>query len=131
MIAKASPDKRKPLEAEIDQQWQEIRKTNDLSRLRRLCGVCSVRCRRPETKRGLRLAEGSSRGESAFVQAELQLLQVRRQDNVQLAGRAVELLARLCTRHGEMEMRPLVPAPRPGVRPDRYSRGQNRRRPAQ
>jgi outer membrane protein assembly factor BamB len=101
MIAKAKPEQRRPLEDEIARQWQEVRKANDLARLRDFVDVFGSLSAAGNEAR-LRLAERLMES-GAFIDAELQLLQVCRQDERQLAGRAVELLARLCTRHGLME----------------------------
>jgi outer membrane protein assembly factor BamB len=103
MILKAGPDKRKPLEDAIAARWQEIRGANDIDidRVRQFVGVFGSLFTVGKEAR-LFLAE-KLMDRDAFLEAELHLLQVRRQDDRQLAARAVEMLARLMSRKGLME----------------------------
>lgn len=101
MMVKATEAQRKPLEDEIANQWRDLRDTNDAARLRSfvtLFGSFSTFGKEARLRLAERLME-----EDAFIDAELQALQVYRQENVPLAARAVELLARLCTRKGLLE----------------------------
>lgn len=101
MIAKAQPEQRKPLEDEINRKWQEISAANDVTQLKNFVSVFGSLFAVGNEAR-MRLAERLM-DDNAFIEAELLLLQVRRQDDQQLAGRAVELLARMNTRNGMME----------------------------
>jgi outer membrane protein assembly factor BamB len=101
LMAKATPEQRKPLEDDIAQQWQEVQATGDAARLRTFVTLFGPFSHWGKEAR-LRLAERLLE-ENAFVDAELQLLQVYRQDDMQLAARAVEMLARLCTRKELLE----------------------------
>jgi outer membrane protein assembly factor BamB/tetratricopeptide (TPR) repeat protein len=95
MVAKASPDQRKPLEHEISEQWEKVRSGKDLEALRRFVKLYGSSFRVGKEAR-LHLAELLMEKE-AFLEAELQLLQLVR-DDPQLAARAVEALARLVIR---------------------------------
>jgi outer membrane protein assembly factor BamB len=103
MILKATPDKRKPLEDAIAARWQEIRNAGDvdIDRVRQFVGVFGSLFTVGKEAR-LFLAEKLI-DRDAFLEAELHLLQVRRQDDKQLAARSVEMLARLMSRKGLME----------------------------
>jgi outer membrane protein assembly factor BamB/tetratricopeptide (TPR) repeat protein len=96
MVAKASPDQRKPLEHEIGEQWEKVRSGKDLEALRRFVQLFGSLFTVGKEAR-LHLAERLMEKE-AFLEAELQLYQLRAQDDPQLAARAVEALARLMVR---------------------------------
>ncbi len=101
MMAKATEAQRRPLEDEIARQWRDLEGTSDAARLRNfvtLFGAFSTHGKEARLRLAERLME-----DNAFIDAELQLLQVYRQDNAELAARAVEMLARLCTRKGLLE----------------------------
>lgn len=101
MIAKATPEKRKPLEAEIDRRWQAVKKANDVNELRNFVAVFGSLFTVGKEAR-LELAERLV-DQNSFLEAELQLQQLRRTEDPQIAARAVEMLARLMARKGLME----------------------------
>src|SRR5262249_60832853 len=93
MVARATAEQRKPLEELIGQQWQKVQAEKNTQELRRFVAVFGSLFTVGKEAR-LRLAERLLE-ENAFLEAELHLLQLRRQDDPQLAARAVEALARL------------------------------------
>jgi outer membrane protein assembly factor BamB/tetratricopeptide (TPR) repeat protein len=96
MVAKASPDQRKPLEREISEQWEKVRSGKDLEALRRFVQLFGSLFTVGKEAR-LHLAERLMEKE-AFLEAELQLCQLQTQDDPQLAARAVEARTRLMLR---------------------------------
>src|SRR5262249_2448755 len=101
LLAKATPEQRRPLEKEIANRWRDIR-TRDTEDIRRfIAAFGSLFAAGKEARLTLaeRLAE-----ENSLTEAELHLLQLRRQpDEPRLTARAVEALARLMTRKGLLE----------------------------
>jgi outer membrane protein assembly factor BamB/tetratricopeptide (TPR) repeat protein len=105
LIAKATPEQRKLLEAEIDKRWQVIRKSKDPQAMRRFLEIYGSRSSQGRNARfelaELLLAKG---GAGSFLETEQHLLILRRQtEDRKLAGRAVEALARLMVSKGLLE----------------------------
>ena len=96
MVARASAQERKPLEKEIEQQWEKVRSSKDLEELRRFVQLFGSLFKIGKEAR-LHLAERLIE-KDAFMDAELELNRLRSQDDQQLAARAVEALARLMMR---------------------------------
>ncbi len=102
LVARATPEQRKPLEAEIERRWRDVQKAKDIEPLRRFVGAFGSLFavgREARFRLSERLIE-----ENALLEAELHLLQLRGQaDDRVMAGRAVEALARLMARKGLLE----------------------------
>src|SRR5205807_9321668 len=102
MLAKATPEQRKPVEEEIARRWKAVQVDKDPEALRRFVsafGSLFATGRAARLKLAERLVE-----ENAYLEAELQLEQLSLQrEDIQIAGRAVDGLARLCARKGLME----------------------------
>jgi outer membrane protein assembly factor BamB len=101
MVAKATPEQRQPLESKIREQWQTVRETQNTEGLRHFVALFGSLFTVGKEAR-LHLAERLM-DENAFLEAELNLLQLRRQDEPLLAARAVDTLARLMIRKGLLE----------------------------
>jgi hypothetical protein len=101
MVAKADSEKRKLLEEKMAEEWRAIQKGSDLEKLRQFVRVFGSLFSVGKEAR-LRLAERLIQ-ENAFLEAEVNLLQLRQQEDAVLAGRAVENLARLMIRKGLLE----------------------------
>ena len=135
MVAGATEEERKPLEARIAAQWKEIQSKNDLAELRKFVTLFGSLFTVGQEAR-LQLAErlmDDDKDRNALIDAErqLSLLRARTQDP-ELAARAVECLARLNTRKGLLEDAAYYYR----VLRDRYptvqgARRQDRRRPVQ
>jgi outer membrane protein assembly factor BamB/tetratricopeptide (TPR) repeat protein len=105
MVAKATPENRKPLEDLITKRWDELKKTEDINELRnfvRVFGSLFAVGKEARLELANRLMDDSS--PTALLEAEqhLSLLRVPGEDP-KLSGRAVETLARLNTRKGLLE----------------------------
>jgi outer membrane protein assembly factor BamB/tetratricopeptide (TPR) repeat protein len=101
LVAHATADQRKPLEDKIAEKWQTVQDTKDTQKLRdfvRVFGSLFTVGKEARLKLAERLIQ-----EDAFLEAELHLLQLRRQEDASLAARAVETLARLMIRKGLFE----------------------------
>jgi outer membrane protein assembly factor BamB len=101
MVAKAAPEKRKPLEDKIAEEWRSIQSGSDTQKLRQFVQVFGSLFAIGKEAR-LRLAERLI-DENAFLEAEMNLLQLRRQNDATIAARAIEGLARLMIRKGLLE----------------------------
>ncbi len=105
MVASASEEERKPLEARIAARWKDIQARNDPAELRQFVAMFGSLFTVGQEAR-LRLAEqllNDDRDESLIdAERQLSLLRARTQDP-DLAARAVECLARLNTRKGLLE----------------------------
>jgi tetratricopeptide (TPR) repeat protein len=101
MVAKANPDQRKLLEEKIASEWRGLQSSADLDKIRAFVRVFGSMFSVGKEAR-LRLAERLIE-ENAFLEAEMNLLQLRQQDDAVLAARAVEDLARLMIRKGLLE----------------------------
>jgi outer membrane protein assembly factor BamB len=101
MVAHAAPQQRKPLEEKIADQWAKVREGKDTQELRRFVDLFGSLFTAGKEAR-LQLAEKLIE-ENAFLEAELHLLQLRHQEDKQVAARAVEDLARLMIRKGLLE----------------------------
>jgi outer membrane protein assembly factor BamB len=102
LVAKATPEQRKPLEEEIAKHWKTVQASKDSKALPQFVAEFGSLFAQGREAR-LLLAERLM-GEGAYVEAELQLLPLRRQrDDPAMAARAVEALARLMTRRGLLE----------------------------
>ena len=97
MLAKATPEQRKPLEERLSQKYAEIKKKGDVEELRQFVDTFGSLADAGKEARLLlaeRLME-DNKGD-ALLKAEMQLLALRNQtENRQVAGQAVEALARL------------------------------------
>jgi outer membrane protein assembly factor BamB len=97
LLAAATPDQRRQLEEAIAAKWKTVQARDDVQavqRFVRVFGAGSVVGRDARLAMAERLAQ-----DNAFVEAELQLLQVRNQsEDPAQAARALEALARLYTR---------------------------------
>ena len=101
MVAKAAPEQRKPLEDKIASEWQNIQNSADTEKLRQFVRVFGSLFAVGKEAR-LRLAERLI-DDNAFLEAEMNLLQLRQQSDSTLAARAVEDLARLMIRKNLLE----------------------------
>lgn len=110
MLAKASPDQKKELEAKIASEFEPIKDSSDLKALRRFANVFAPAFPAGNQAR-LRLAECLLAGDSVAAdqyvanlrEAEGELLKLRNDQDRQMAGRGVEALARVMMRKGSME----------------------------
>ncbi len=107
MIEKVNdkPDLRKPLEDKITQTWDEVKKGNDLDKLRQFVAMFGSFFGVGREAR-LHLAEqlAAEAAPNALLEAEGHLLLLSRQkDDAKLAGRAVETMARMLTKKGLLE----------------------------
>ncbi len=106
MVANASEEERRPLEARIAARWREIQARNDPAELRKFVAMFGSLFTVGQEAR-LQLAEQlmeDDKDENSLIDAErqLSLLRARSQDP-ELSARAVECLARLNTRKGLLE----------------------------
>jgi outer membrane protein assembly factor BamB len=107
MVAKAKPEHRKPLEDMIQKKWAELHKSQDVdvNEVRNFVKVFGSLFDVGKEAR-LYLAERlmEERDPNALLEAEQQLALLRGpKEKPELAARAVEALARLCTRKGLLE----------------------------
>jgi outer membrane protein assembly factor BamB len=107
MVAKATPEHRKPLEDMIRKKWADLHKTDgvDVAEVRNFVKVFGSLFDVGKEAR-LYLAERlmEERDPNALLEAEQQLALLRGpKERPELAARAVEALARLCTRKGLLE----------------------------
>jgi outer membrane protein assembly factor BamB/tetratricopeptide (TPR) repeat protein len=101
MVAKATPEQRKPLEERITKEWEELKKNGNLDDVRKFVGVFgSLFPVGKEARLHLaqRLIKESKDGNApALLDAERHLNLLRSsKENPELAARAVEALAQLC-----------------------------------
>jgi len=102
LVAKATPEQRRPLDAEIARRWQEVQASKDPKALPHFVAEFGSLFAEGREAR-LQLADRLI-NQGTFIEAELQLLQLRRlSDEPKVAARAVEALARLMTRKGLLE----------------------------
>ena len=97
MISKAKPADKKPLEERIAKQWETVKATGDLEKIRSFVGVFGSMFAAGQEAR-LTLAEKliAGSGEAELREAKLNLMVLANQsDNVTLAAEATEALARL------------------------------------
>jgi outer membrane protein assembly factor BamB/tetratricopeptide (TPR) repeat protein len=104
MMARATPEQRRPLEEKIAQEWQAVRARNDIDAIRSFAGMFDVPFAVGRQAR-LELANAiiDKQDRSAYLEAELDLEQLRSgalRDDPQVGGRALEALARLEMRKG-------------------------------
>lgn len=105
MIANASPKDRQPLEQQVGKTWAEVKQSGDLNRLRKFVAVFGSFFSLGREAR-LELAERllAENDKATLLEAESHLHLLRNQkDDRRVAARAVEALARLMTRHGQMD----------------------------
>jgi outer membrane protein assembly factor BamB len=105
MAAKASPEVRKPLEDRLAKRWEEVRAGNDPEELKKFVSVFGSLFAVGKEAR-LALAERliESADPMALIEAERHLSMLRGPgEPPAVAARAVECLARLCTRQGLLE----------------------------
>jgi outer membrane protein assembly factor BamB len=105
MAANATPEARKPLEERLAKRWDEVRNSEDPEELKKFVAVFGSRFEVGKEAR-LALAERliDSSDARALVEAERHLSLLRRPGEApKVAARAVECLARLCTRKGLLE----------------------------
>jgi outer membrane protein assembly factor BamB len=105
MAANAAPEVRKPLEERLAKRWEEVRAANDTEELKKFVAVFgSLFAVGKEARLALaeRLIESSD--PLALVEAERHLGLLRGpRESATVAARAVECMARLCTRKGLLE----------------------------
>jgi len=114
MIASATPERRKPLEDKIAEEWRVVRVKNDVEAIRSFVGMFDVVFKVGREAR-LQLADAilARNDRQAFLEAELNLEQLRganADSDRQLAGRAQEGLARLEVKKGNPESMKLAAA---------------------
>jgi outer membrane protein assembly factor BamB/tetratricopeptide (TPR) repeat protein len=107
MLAKATPQQRRPLEEKIAQEWKAVQAKGDIDSIRSFVGMFDVSFAVGREAR-LRLAEAiiEKDDKSAFLEAELNLEQLRSEtlkDDPDLGGRALEMLTRLEMRKNTAE----------------------------
>jgi outer membrane protein assembly factor BamB/tetratricopeptide (TPR) repeat protein len=105
LLKKATPEQRKELEGEIEKRWKALRGAKDEEPLRKfiaLFGAGSALGREARFALANRLIGGGEKKD--VLEADLLLQDLRRQtDDPVTAGRAVERLAQLYTRHEMFE----------------------------
>lgn len=101
MIRQADESKRRELEDAIQQRWQQIVAANDLEEMRKFVGLFGSVSAQGRKAR-LALAEKLIRGEQ-LTEAEGELLILVRDAEPETAAAALETLARLKTRLGELD----------------------------
>jgi outer membrane protein assembly factor BamB len=105
MVAAASPEQRRPLEALIAARWERARAAGDLDEVRRFVRMFGALCDAGREARfylAERLLERGKPGD--LLEAERELCGFRTpQEAPEVAGRAVEALARLYLRRGLRE----------------------------
>jgi outer membrane protein assembly factor BamB len=105
MVANATPEARRPLEERIAKRWEETRAGSNIEDLKRFVTTFgSLFSVGKEARLALaeRLLDSAETG--ALVEAERQLSLLRTPgESPAVAARAVECLARLCTRNGLLE----------------------------
>jgi outer membrane protein assembly factor BamB len=105
MVAKATPDARMPLEKQIANAWEDVRKSGDTEKLRQFVNMFGALFRAGREARlelAEKLLEENSKG--SMLEAEMHLQRLREQKtDAKIAARALEALARLWTRHGLLE----------------------------
>jgi outer membrane protein assembly factor BamB/tetratricopeptide (TPR) repeat protein len=99
MIARATPEQRRPLEDKIAEEWKAVKDKEDLDTIRSFVGMFDVPFVVGREAR-LRLADTiiAKNNKSDFLEAELSLEQLRTgalKDDPNIGGRALEALARL------------------------------------
>jgi outer membrane protein assembly factor BamB len=97
MMAKATPEQRRPLEDKIAADWKTVEASGDLTAVRRFVDLFGSLFQSGREAR-LVLAERlmKDKAKDSFLDAELQLQQLRQlKDDPKTAARAVEALARL------------------------------------
>jgi outer membrane protein assembly factor BamB len=105
MVAAANPEQRKPLEDLIAARWDKLQGSGTLDELRqfvRLFGTLSPAAKEARFKLVDQLIDSSD--PASLLEAERELLVLRSpRESPEIAGRAVEALARLYTRRGLLE----------------------------
>src|SRR5262249_51775891 len=102
MVAKATPDARLPLEKQIANSWDEVRKSGDTEKLRQfitMFGNLFRAGREARLELAEKLIEENSKGSMLEAEMNLHLLREQKEDS-RIAARSLEALARLWTRHG-------------------------------
>src|SRR5208282_2996772 len=105
MVAKATPDQRKPLEELIARKWSEVKASGDMRDYRQFVTMFGSLFRVGREAR-LELSERLLEGDSptALLEAEQHLQLLRdQQDDPEIAARALDALARSSMRRGQME----------------------------
>jgi outer membrane protein assembly factor BamB len=105
MLARATPDQRKPLEDLVARQWEQVRQSGSVEDVRKFVAVFGSQF--PVGKQArLHLAERlmEDAGPNALLDAERHLLLLRGPgEEPEVSGRALEALARLMTRKGLLD----------------------------
>jgi outer membrane protein assembly factor BamB len=105
MVAHAKPEDRAPLEKRIAASWEEVKKSDDIEKVRQFVdtfGPLFSVGREAEMNLAERLLEQNNKNN--LLEAEQHLLRLSGQkDDPQLAARAVETLAKLMARHGLLD----------------------------
>jgi outer membrane protein assembly factor BamB len=101
MVANANPDQRRPLEEKIARQWLKVQGDKDINAMRHFVAVFGSLFTVGQEAR-MQLAERLME-DKEYLEAELNLLELRSRGDKHVAARAVEALARLMTRQGLVE----------------------------
>jgi outer membrane protein assembly factor BamB/tetratricopeptide (TPR) repeat protein len=104
MLAKATPEQRRPLEAKIAEEWKAVEARNDIEAIRSFVGMFDVPFAVGREAR-LRLADLiiERKDQPAYLEAELNLQQLRvpgLREDPKVGGQALDALARLEIRKG-------------------------------
>jgi outer membrane protein assembly factor BamB/tetratricopeptide (TPR) repeat protein len=104
MLDRATPDQRKPLEEVISTDWAGVKASGDLERLRHfvsMFGDTAAIGKEGQLFLAERLMERP--GKADMLDAETQFLKLAQDEDDAFVARALDGLARLCTRKGELE----------------------------
>jgi outer membrane protein assembly factor BamB len=105
MLARATPEQRKPLEDQVARQWEKVRQSGSVEDVRKFVAVFGSQFDVGKQAR-LYLAERLMEDDSpaALLDAERHLLLLRSpKEEPEVSGRALETLARLMTRKGLLD----------------------------
>ena len=104
MLEQARPDQRKPLEEVIANTWVEVKSSGDIEKLRHFVDMFGSTVAIGKEGR-LFLAERlmARDGQADMLDAETQFLKLTDDDDPAFVARALDGLARLCTRKGYLE----------------------------
>ncbi len=104
MLERAAGDQRKPLEDAITARWGEVKGSGDIEQLRHfvnMFGDTAAIGKEGQLVLAERLMERP--GKSDLLDAEMQFKKLSQDDDEAFVARALDGLARLCTRKGELE----------------------------
>jgi outer membrane protein assembly factor BamB len=104
MLERSAPEQRKPLEEAIAGKWNRVKDSGDLEQLRHfvsMFGDTAAIGKEGQLYLAERLMERP--GKADMLDAETQFLKLANDDDPAFVARALDGLARLCTRKGELE----------------------------